>query len=352
MATPTVRQLQYFLTAARLGTFSAAAAEHHIAQPSLSEQISVLEANLGLRLFTRTTRRLLLTDVGKQLVPLAEKTLADVDEIADFGRRVGSLERARCCSAPSTAPTCTLLTDLIREFHSRHPAVKVKVTGLNSSEVAESVRNGDLEAGIVQLPIDDRQLRLIPGSSSTMSSTCPQSEHTRAPIDIATLSTRPLILSEARWSLDDLSGVAARACAGGRGAPGPDHRGGVPDARPRARGAGVGDSLVSYHVGRSVIAERGLYMAPLTPAVEEHYAFVTRRAGSISRHRRVHGAGSPDPRRSAVPRRRRMTRAQRFASPTARSLSERHSRESRPRPSVDFSRHACARATRRNTPPP
>ncbi|MDC7803701.1 LysR family transcriptional regulator [Sphingomonas sp. BLCC-B65] len=284
MATPTVRQLQYFLTAARLGTFSAAAAEHHIAQPSLSEQISVLEASLGVRLFTRTTRRLLLTDVGKQLVPLAEKTLADVDEIADFGRRVGSLEEGTVLFGTFNSAHLYLLTDLIREFHSRHPAVKVKVTGLNSSEVAESVRNGDLEAGIVQLPIDDRQLRLIPGifvDHVVYVSRSP--EHTRAPIDIATLSTRPLILSEARWSLDDplrVSLLERAQAAGVRLDPIIEVEFQTHALELAAQG--VGDSLVSYHVGRSVIAERGLYMAPLTPAVEEHYAFVTRRAGSIS----------------------------------------------------------------------
>jgi DNA-binding transcriptional LysR family regulator len=310
MATPTVRQLQYFLTAARLGTFSAAAAEHHIAQPSLSEQISVLEANLGLRLFTRTTRRLLLTDVGKQLVPLAEKTLADVDEIADFGRRVGSLEEGTVLFGTFNSAHLYLLTDLIREFHSRHPAVKVKVTGLNSSEVAESVRNGDLEAGIVQLPIDDRQLRLIPGSSSTTSCTCPQSrahagaDRHRDPVDAATDPLRGAVVARRPLRVSLLERAQAAGCTG------PDHRGRVPDARPRARGAGVGDSLVSYHVGRSVIAERGLYMAPLTPAVEEHYAFVTRRAGSIS----------PPPPRSW----------------SSRQILAASRSGSRPRPSADF----------------
>ncbi|MBN9176640.1 MAG: LysR family transcriptional regulator [Microbacterium sp.] len=284
MSHPTIRQLQYFLTAARLGTFSAAAAEHHIAQPSLSEQISVLETSLGLKLFSRTSRRLLLTDVGKQLVPLAEKTLADAGEIADFGRRVRSLEEGTVLFGTFNSAHLYLLTDLIREFHARYPAVRVKVTGLNSSEVAESVRAGDLEAGIVQLPIDDRQLQLTPGvfvDHVVYVSRNP--EHTRTPIDITTLATRPLILSEARWSQDDplrVSLLERAQAAGVRLEPIIEVEFQTHALELAAQG--VGDSLVSYHVGRSVIAERGLYMAPLVPSVEEHYAFVTRRTGSIS----------------------------------------------------------------------
>lgn len=104
---PTVRQLEYFVTAARLGTFAMAAVEHHIAQPSLSEQINVLERALGVKLFTRTSRRLLLTDAGKQLLPLAERAIADIVEITEVGRRVQAIEEAPSRSARSTARTST-----------------------------------------------------------------------------------------------------------------------------------------------------------------------------------------------------------------------------------------------------
>ncbi len=62
---PSLRQLEYFLAAVEHGSF----------QPSLSEQIRRLERTLGGRLFVRTNRNLQLTDMGRQLIPLAQNTL-------------------------------------------------------------------------------------------------------------------------------------------------------------------------------------------------------------------------------------------------------------------------------------
>jgi|SRR6266508_48590 DNA-binding transcriptional LysR family regulator len=72
---PSLRQLEYFLAAVEHGSFAAAALHQHIAQPSLSEQIRRLERTLGGRLFVRTNRNLQLTDMGRQLIPLAQNTL-------------------------------------------------------------------------------------------------------------------------------------------------------------------------------------------------------------------------------------------------------------------------------------
>jgi DNA-binding transcriptional LysR family regulator len=153
---PTLRQLDYFVCAARLGTFAAAAADRHIAQPSLSEQIGVLERSIDVTLFNRTSRRLLLTDAGKQLLPYAERVLAEVEQFTEWGRGVKALEEGTVSFGTFNSAHLYLLTDLIREFHELHPTVRIRVVGLNSAEVADAVRSGELEAGIVQLPIDDR----------------------------------------------------------------------------------------------------------------------------------------------------------------------------------------------------
>ncbi|MGK9147774.1 LysR family transcriptional regulator [Plantibacter flavus] len=284
MGLPTLRQLEYFVTAARCGTFAAAAAEHHIAQPSLSEQIGALERSLELVLFTRSSRRLFLTDAGKQLLPLAERAIGGVVELAEMSKRVRSVDEGTVSFGTFNSAHLYLLTELIREFHAEHPAVQIRVTGLNSSEVADAVRDGEIEAGLVQLPIDDRELTLTPTVFVDQAVYVSQNrENTLVPIDIETLSQRSLILSEARWSQDDPLRVSMLERA---------QRAGVvldPIVEVEFQthalelaAQGVGDSLVSFHVGRSMIARRGLFWAPLDPPVEEHYAFVTRRAGAIS----------------------------------------------------------------------
>jgi len=284
MTLPTIRQLEYFVTAARLGTFAAAALEHRIAQPSLSEQITVLERTLDVRLFTRTSRRVLLTDAGKQLLPLAEKAIADVVEITEFGRRVRTLEEGTVSFGTFNSAHLYLLTDLIREFHALHPGVQIQVTGLNSAEVADSVRSGRIEAGLVQLPIDARELQISRTAFVDQVVYVSREEgRTAGPIDIETLSRRKLILSEARWSTSDplRASLLERAQSAGVTLE-PIIEVEFQTHALELAAQGVGDSLVSYHVGRAVIADRGLSWTALDPPVEEHYAFITRRRGYIS----------------------------------------------------------------------
>ena len=74
-----LQQLTYFLAAARHGSFSGAARELHLAQPSVSEQVRQLEAELGVALFTRVGRGLVPTEAGLRLQPEAERVLADLE---------------------------------------------------------------------------------------------------------------------------------------------------------------------------------------------------------------------------------------------------------------------------------
>src|ERR687897_2157402 len=78
----TLQQLSYFLAAAEHGSFSAAAESLHMAQPSLSEQIRRLEAELGVPLFARSGRGLRLTEAGRLFLPNAERTVEAAREAA------------------------------------------------------------------------------------------------------------------------------------------------------------------------------------------------------------------------------------------------------------------------------
>src|SRR3954452_21021916 len=87
----TLQQLTYFLAAADHGSFSAAANSLLMAQPSLSEQIRRLEAELGVPLFVRGGRGLELNEAGRLLRPHAERTLAEAQAAADSVREVRDL---------------------------------------------------------------------------------------------------------------------------------------------------------------------------------------------------------------------------------------------------------------------
>ena len=78
-----MHQLRYFVAVARTGTFSRAAGECRVAQPSLSQQIQKLESEVGDRLFERTRRRAILTPAGELFLPHALSIL----ETAERGRQ-------------------------------------------------------------------------------------------------------------------------------------------------------------------------------------------------------------------------------------------------------------------------
>src|SRR6266487_7154630 len=87
----TLQQLIYFLAAVEHGSFSVAAEALYISQPSLSDQIKRLENELGVALFVRTNRRLVLTEAAQVLLPQAQRTLAAAREAADSVRGVRTL---------------------------------------------------------------------------------------------------------------------------------------------------------------------------------------------------------------------------------------------------------------------
>ena len=281
---PSVRQLKYFISAARIGSFAGAAAENHIAQPSLSEQIGILEHNLEVSLFTRTSRGLRLTDAGRQLLPLAENSLSSIRDFAEWSRRLRSVEVGVVSFGTFSSAHLFLLTDLIRAFRSLHPNVRINTTGLNSSEVADSVRSGALEAGLVQLPVDDRDLEVSPAVFTDQvvyisKDPLPRPEGMR----ISDMQGRPLILAESSWALSDplrISLLERSQRAGIRLEPVIEVEFGTHAARLAAEG--LGDAFASFHVVRSLLEERELHWAPLDPPYFERHAFITKKGGSIS----------------------------------------------------------------------
>lgn len=284
MPLPTLRQLQYFVTTAKIGTLAGAAAEHHIAQPSLSEQISTLERTINVTLFTRTSRGLLLTDAGKQLLSLAQKTLNGAKEFSEWSRGIHDIKRGTVSFGTFNSAHQYLLPPLIRDFLKQHPSVRVNVRGLNSAEVAESVKQGDLEAGLVQLPVDDRELKvsLTPFQDPLIYASI-HPENTDKPVDIDTLVKRTLILNESRWADQDPMRITLQART---------QRAGL-SLEPKVEVEfhthaielalhGIGDCLISYHVAKDLITAGRITWTLLDPPLDERYAFITRKNGSIS----------------------------------------------------------------------
>jgi DNA-binding transcriptional LysR family regulator len=213
----TLQQLSYFLAAARHGSFSAAAEALHMAQPSLSEQVRRLEAELGVDLFTRVGRGLVLTEAGRSLQPEAERVVAAVEAARASVLEVRELRGGTVSFGTFGAAPFYRLADLIAAVRREHPGLNLRFVGQNSSEVADAVRDGELEAGMIVLPIDDRALEVKPVLRDTILFASRDSRLLRSRMTIERLAELPLILYDARWGSDDPTRrqVAERAQAAG-----------------------------------------------------------------------------------------------------------------------------------------
>jgi DNA-binding transcriptional LysR family regulator len=279
----TLQQLSYFLEAARRGSFSAAADALHLAQPSLSEQVRRLEGELGVALFVRGGRTLALTEAGRTLRTHAERVVGAAAEAAESVASVRRIERGTAAMGMFGNAPRALVSDVLAEFRRHHPEVCVHVVGQNSSEVADAVRDGGLEAALVVLPIDDRGLQVRPLSQDEIRYVSADPKRLRRPVTIEALASVPLILYDARWGSYDPSRrrLAARAQNAGLTLE-PAIEVEDVDAALELAARGLGDTVLSQAIGHGRRLPEPLGVTSFDPPLYETFAFVTRRGARPS----------------------------------------------------------------------
>jgi len=140
-----IHQLRYFVAVAEEGSFSHAAEREHVSQPSLSQQIQKLEAELNQQLFDRLPRAVVLTEAGRTLLEYARKILAG---IADARRSVAALEqevagRLSVGAIPSIA--LYVLPRLIVSFQRSYPKVTFELFEDTTDKLAQRLEDGTLD---------------------------------------------------------------------------------------------------------------------------------------------------------------------------------------------------------------
>src|SRR4051812_22378788 len=118
-----LRQLRYLVALAEERSFTGAAGRLRIAQPAVSQQIAKLEAELGVALADRTTRRVGMTQAGDRLVEHARRILRQVDVAADDVAAIAGLRAGRLTIGASRTVGSLDLSSLVAAFHRRYPAV-------------------------------------------------------------------------------------------------------------------------------------------------------------------------------------------------------------------------------------
>jgi len=153
-----LRRWRYFLAVAETLSFRGAAEKLRVAQPSLSAQIKALEAELGARLFERSTRSVRLTPAGRLFMDEALGVLAATARAAD---RVRAADQglAGTLRLGFIAPAANAwLAGILRDHRQRFPGVEFSFFDLTSTEQIRRLRLGELDAGLLRPPITSPEL--------------------------------------------------------------------------------------------------------------------------------------------------------------------------------------------------
>ena len=143
-----LRQVRALVALARTGSFTQAAGSLHVTQSALSGLIKELESTLGLRLFDRSTRRLRLSDTGRELYPQIEKILHDLDGVVSEVGNLKDLQRGTVRVAVPQLLACTLLPELMAGFRAQYPGVSLRLVDCAVESVMARVFSGEVDIGI------------------------------------------------------------------------------------------------------------------------------------------------------------------------------------------------------------
>lgn len=192
-----LKQLRYFLTIAEEGQITAAAKKLRMAQPPLSQQLKLLEEELGVKLAERGPRSIQLTDAGEMLRRRAQQMIYLADstarEIRDISKGLSGTLQIGTVSSSGAA----LLTERLIDFLQTYEGVKFEIHEGNTFHIIDLLQSGVIEIGIVRTPFHAGGLNWITMKQEPMIAVmAPRFDWNSAAdsCDIADLQGRPLII--------------------------------------------------------------------------------------------------------------------------------------------------------------
>jgi len=144
----TLRQLRAFVAVADHGSFTEAARRLHLTQAAMSVLVRDLESELGVRVLDRHTRRVELSEVGRELYPFVQRMLRELDEAVHGVCDLRDKKKGFVRVAAPQMMACTLMPRAIARYQAQFPDVEVILHDTLPEHLAERVHNGDVELAI------------------------------------------------------------------------------------------------------------------------------------------------------------------------------------------------------------
>ena len=145
---PTLRQMRAFVALAKTGNFTSAAQTLHVTQSALSGLIKELEQTLGARVVDRSTRRIVLTEIGRELFPLFSQMIDDLDGALAYVADHTQLRKGVVRLAAPQLMCCTLVPEALAAYRAAHPDIDVRVADSAVENVIARVLSGESDFGI------------------------------------------------------------------------------------------------------------------------------------------------------------------------------------------------------------
>jgi LysR family hydrogen peroxide-inducible transcriptional activator len=157
-----LQQLEYIIAVDTHRHFAKAAEKTFVTQPTLSMMIQKLEDELGIRIFDRSKQPVTPTQEGEEVIIRAKQIIADVNKLKEFTKALkheisGEIKLA---VIPTLAPY--LLPLFLKSFVENHPLLRVNVRELVTDDIISSLKNGDIDVGLLATPLGDTKLNEHP----------------------------------------------------------------------------------------------------------------------------------------------------------------------------------------------
>jgi DNA-binding transcriptional LysR family regulator len=244
----------------------------------VSDHVRRLEAELGATLVSSTGRGVRLTAEGQTFLVHAERVLADADEASNcVGHRTDRGSRVVGLGLTRNAPYYPI-DEFVQRALAAIPDLQLRLPGQNSALVAAAVRDGDLDAALVILPVDPEGLEVRPLFSDEVLLVSADPNRTRRRARIETLAAAPVILYDATVGFADPTRrqLAGRAQAAGVSLI-PRFEVEHPETAFQLAAKGLGDTIAARAVTRSPAFPANLSTVGFAEPLFDSFALITRR---------------------------------------------------------------------------
>lgn len=209
-----LRRLRYFVAVAEELSFSRAAQRLRMAQPPLSNQIKQLEEELGVLLFERTSRGVLMTGAGELLLEEARRIFVQVDQTVRAVQRVGYGEVGRLTLGFVPSSSNEALPPILQRFSERFPGIELFLREMRPDLIVRRLRDKQIDVGFLYLPLEDKSLSIERISREPLVLALPETHPLASEprVELKALANEPFILPARYQLMPGLYGQVTEAC--------------------------------------------------------------------------------------------------------------------------------------------